>query len=100
MPHLDGRKIVRVFAKHEPYTDGHLGNVMAQMRRLGAPTIAVVEWRGDLFALEGSHRLSCAHELSLVPTFVVHQPDLVDRDGEAFWQTVRDTVPHYAWMVE
>ena len=47
---LESMELVRVFAKHEPYTDGHLGQVIKEMEKLGSPVIKVVEWRGDYIA--------------------------------------------------
>jgi hypothetical protein len=91
-------ELVRIFAKHEPYTDGHLGKVTAEMQEMGAPTIKVVEWRGDFYAVEGSHRLAAAHHLGLVPVLVVSVPDHVDQSDEEFWERVRTTLPHYAWL--
>jgi hypothetical protein len=98
MPHLGDRELVRVFAKHEPYTDGHLGKVVAEMKERGAPIINVVEWRGDYYATEGSHRLAAAYHLELMPVLIVCVPDNIDQDDEAFWQKVKGTLPHYSWL--
>lgn len=98
MPHLGDRKLVRVFAKHEPYTDGHLGKVVAEMKAKGAPIINVVEWRGDYYAIEGSHRLAAAYHLEIEPVLVVTVPDHIDQSDEEFWTRVRETLPHYSWL--
>lgn len=83
-----------VYAKHEPYTTGHLADVVAEMRDRGAPTIRVVQ-RGPIFyALEGSHRLAAAHYLGLEPKIVVE----IEEAGEtldAFWDRVAPTLPRY-----
>lgn len=63
--------MMRVVAKHLPYDDGHLAEVLDTMRLCGAPTIRVVRFDGDLLALEGSHRLAAAHQLGLEPRLVV-----------------------------
>jgi hypothetical protein len=96
---LGEQTLIRIFAKHEPYTDGHLGEVLEQMKKLGAPTIEVVEWRGDYFAVEGSHRLAAAHELGLAPTLIVSVPDLLEPEAEAFWEQVKQALPHYSWLL-
>lgn len=97
---LGGQRLVRVYAKHDPYWEtGHLGEVVAEMRELGAPTIKVVEWRGDYFAIEGSHRLCAAYHLGVTPNVVVEDQDRHDPDGEAFWESLRATLPHYAWLL-
>jgi hypothetical protein len=49
-----------IYAKHEPYTDGHYDEVMREMEVQGQPTIRCVERNGQLYALEGSHRLAVA----------------------------------------
>lgn len=64
-----------IFAKHAPYGDGHLGDVMDTMRHAGPPTIRCVWYGSRLLALEGSHRLHAAHCMGLVPRVVVLTPD-------------------------
>ncbi len=67
-----------VYAIHD--TDAaHLEEVIAEMRKMGAPTIRVVDC-GDFFmALEGSHRLAAAAALGLTPELIVYeQGDVVD----------------------
>lgn len=97
---LGEKTLVRVFAKHEPYYDtGHLGVVVEQMKELGPPTINVVEWRGDYFATEGSHRLYAAHMLGLMPELVVSDPERHDSSDEEFLEIVKTRLPHYAWLV-
>lgn len=98
MPHLGDLELVRVFAKHEPYTNGHLGKVAAEMKERGAPIIHVVEWRGDYYATEGSHRLAAAYDLELTPVLIISAPDSIDPADEEFWVRVRSTLPHYAWL--
>jgi hypothetical protein len=95
---LGEQELVRVFAKHEPYADGHLGDVTNEMRRRGAPTINVIEWRGEFYATEGSHRLAAAHHLGLFPALIVSTPDHIEPGDEDFWERVKTTLPHYAWL--
>lgn len=68
--------MIDIYAKHAPYDDGHLGEVAADMLRLGAPTIRVIWADGKLCALEGSHRLAVCHHLGLMPLLLVEEPDL------------------------
>jgi hypothetical protein len=68
--------MIDVYAKHAPYEDGHLGEVSADMLRLGAPTIRVIWADGRLCALEGSHRLAVCHHLGLTPLLLVEEADL------------------------
>ena len=83
----------RVYAKHEPYTDGHLAQVVADMRLAGPPTIRAVELWGELFALEGSHRLASANYLGLEPKLVVLVHD--GSDLPMHWEKVKKTLPIY-----
>lgn len=88
---------IRIFAKHPPYKDGHLGEVALDMEHAGAPTIRVVRFDGAFYALEGSHRLALAHENGLVPKIVVLDPDADPAtDGcDDFYRKVRSTLPVY-----
>lgn len=57
----------------------HLESVKADMIKMGAPTIHVVDCGDYLMALEGSHRLIAAEELGIAPEFVVfEQSDQID----------------------
>lgn len=68
---------VTVYAKHEPYWEtGHMARVVEEMRQQGAPTIRVMRHDGDLFALEGTHRLHAAEYLGLEPRLVVEIADV------------------------
>lgn len=73
--------ITTIYAIHG-VDDDHLAEVVAEMRRLGAPTIRVVDCGDHYQALEGSHRLAAAAELGLVPNLdVLEQDDLVPADS-------------------
>ena len=85
---------VTVFAKHLPYETGHLGDVVADMRYRGAPTIRVMRFNSTLFATEGSHRLAAAHALGLEPKLVVEVAD-TDDGLRAFWQRAAVNLPVY-----
>ena len=55
--------------------EDRLAEVIADMRKLGAPTIEVVDC-GDYYqALEGSHRLAAAQALGLTPNLVIREQD-------------------------
>ena len=95
---LGDNELIRVFAKHEPYNNGHLGEVVTEMKKMGTPRITVVEWRGDYFAIEGSHRLAAAHYLELVPDLNIIEPDYISPQDESFWEQVKKTLPHYSWL--
>ncbi len=83
-----------VLAKHDPYwATGHLGNVIAEMRLAGAPTLRVMAWRGRLCALEGSHRLAAAHHLGLIPKVIILEPDTAASD--AWLDRLMPTLPAY-----
>lgn len=79
-----------VYAIHAPTTD-RLEAVMAEMARIGAPTIEVVDCGDYYMALEGSHRLAAAAALGLTPELVIREQDeMLDISGydwfdEANW---------------
>jgi hypothetical protein len=83
-----------VRAKHLPYEDGHLGKVGADMDVAGAPTIRVVEFDGELYAVEGSHRLAQAHHRGETPKLVIEATD-TDDDRDGYWRRVAATLPLY-----
>ena len=99
MIELGGQKVLRVFAKHEPYP-GHLAEVARDMADRGAPTIACVEWRGELFAIEGSHRLAAAHAAGLIPTIVIVDPERVIGDDDGYLESLRPRLPAYSWVMQ
>lgn len=63
-----------IYAIHAPQP-AHLEAVKAEMQRLGAPRIEVVDCGDHYFALEGSHRLAAAAALGLSPELVVREQD-------------------------
>jgi hypothetical protein len=84
-----------IYAKHEPYETGHLGDVVAEMRLTGAPTIRVMALADGFYAaLEGSHRLAAARYLGLGPKLIQLEPDapmLID------WDRIVPSLPAYKW---
>lgn len=86
---------VVVYAKHPPYTDGHLADIQDEMDHAGEPTIRVVQ-RGEktYFALEGSHRLYEAHQRGITPKLVVVIEEL-GNELDGFWQKTSNTLPRY-----
>ena len=81
-------------AKHEPYTNGHLGEVVVEMEQVGTPTLRVMNHDGELCATEGSHRLAAAYALGLVPKLVVEIPD-TDDALTAHWDKIATALPTY-----
>lgn len=64
-----------------------LAKVKAEMARLGAPTIEVVDCGDHYRALEGSHRLAAAHELGIEPELVIYeQDDVIDISGYDWYE--------------
>ena len=65
--------------------------VKRKMESLGAPVIYCIEISPDYyFALEGSHRVTAAHELGLIPTVIV--VDTLD-GADPVLDEVRKTIP-------
>ena len=85
-------RVVR--AKHPPYEDGHLGKVASDMDCYGAPTIRVIEFEGELYAIEGSHRLAVAHHRGVTPKLVVELPDPCGLPSE-HWRGIIAGLPIY-----
>ena len=59
----------------------------------GTPTIRAIEYRGELFALEGSHRLFLCHEDGVIPKVIVLNADT--EGTEAFFDRIRHDLPAY-----
>lgn len=98
MIELDGKRILRIWAKHEP-EPRHLRDVVEEMKELGRPTIRCVDWRGELYAIEGSHRLRAAFDLGLAPNIVVVGPNRLTGEDESYWDWVRVALNQYCWEV-
>ena len=59
-----------------------LAAVKAEMLKLGAPTVRVVDCGDHYMALEGCHRLAAAAELGIAPSLtILDQNDMVDADS-------------------
>lgn len=86
--------MITVHAKHEPYDDGHLGMVVAEMRLAGPPTLRVALTPAGLFALEGSHRLAAAWFLGLEPRLVALPSEVADYAPER-WAMIAARLPRY-----
>lgn len=76
-----------IYAKHDPYLDGHLARVVDEMEHSGPPTIRCVRWKDGWYALEGSHRLAAAYQLGLPVLVVEMEPDAGEGLG-SFWDRV------------
>lgn len=98
MIELNGKRVLRIWAKHEP-DPAHLKDVVEEMRELGRPTIRCVDWRGELYAIEGSHRLRAAFDLGLVPNIEVTGPDRLHGEDEKYWEWVQKALTDYSWEV-
>jgi hypothetical protein len=83
-----------VYAKHPPW-DHRIGLVVQDMRRLGPPALKGIMFEGNIFALEGSHRLAAAEYLFLSPIFTLVQPDVPDSGLVDFWHLARERLPQY-----
>lgn len=86
--------MTKVYAKHPPYEDGHLGEVTQDMRAQGAPTIRVVRFNGELYATEGSHRLAAAAYLGVIPRVWIDEVT-VDALPDSHWRKVADGLTSY-----
>lgn len=73
---------VMIILPHSHYDIEHLQTVKAEMERLGAPKIKVVDCGDNYVALEGAHRLRAALELDIVPRLDVikYEPELETDD--------------------
>lgn len=68
--------MIKVALAHNHFDMTKLVNVMSEMQKLGAPTIRVYHFDGDLYqAVEGCHRLRAAAALGITPEF-----DYIDAD--------------------
>lgn len=86
--------MTKIHAKHEPYTNGHLGKVVEDMKLAGPPTIRVMRFNGELYATEGSHRIASAHQLGLIPKVVIEMENS-DTLPDEHWKKVSETLPTY-----
>jgi hypothetical protein len=84
---------MKIFAKHLPYTDGHLDEVSLDMEHAGSPTIRVVKFENEFYALEGSHRLALAFRYGLIPKIIVLESEVEGCDE--FYRRIKGTLPVY-----
>lgn len=67
---------MRVVLLHNHYDKKHLVEVMAEMEKLGVPTIrGFWNFNGDFQAIEGCHRLRAAAALGITPDFDEYDGD-------------------------
>jgi len=70
-----------IYTIHRPIPD-HLDEVVGEMRRMGSPTIRVVDCSDFLVAIEGCHRIEAARILGIpVNLDILAQDDLVEADS-------------------
>lgn len=87
---------VRIYAKHEPYDDGHLGEVLNDMEVAGQPTIRVMKFNSLYCAIEGSHRLAAAYYNDLEPKIVVEIADIpTSSEIESYFMSLIKRLPYY-----
>jgi hypothetical protein len=76
---------MRIALVHNHYDEGHLAEVIEEMKTLGAPTIKAVwmEVYNHWAALEGCHRIRAAKALGLTPEIdeVEYSDDPCDVEG-------------------
>lgn len=82
-----------IYAKHEAY-DHRIGKIVKEMRELGPPKLRAVLFEGELFALEGSHRLASADYLGLVPEIILEKTES-DTALDIFWKFAKERLPKY-----
>ena len=99
MSSLGNKKLLRIYAKHEPYKNGHLEKVLNEMIVKGPPTIKCIDYRNRLYAIEGSHRLAAAHYLGMVPSVDLVSQDRFDPVDDEFWDSLNKNLPHYTWII-
>lgn len=64
-----------------------LAEVKAEMLKMGAPVIRVVDCGDYYMALDGSHRLAAAAELDITPEFIVfEQGEMIDISKEDWYE--------------
>lgn len=83
-----------IFAKHLPYENGHLGEVTHDMIEMGEPTIRVMKYQNEYYALEGSHRIAAAHHLGKIPKLVIEIEE-TNTLPDSHWDKVSNTLPEY-----
>ncbi len=93
---LGDKVITRIWAKHDTDPDRYQ-DVLLEMLKLGPPTIRCVEFGGEFYAIEGSHRLKAAHALGLHPVVELVKAELSWGLVDEFWDMVRLTLPPYSW---
>jgi hypothetical protein len=70
-----------IFSIHE-VNEEKLASVVADMQRLGSPSIRVVDCGDYLMALEGTHRIAAAARLGIpVDLIILDQDELVAADS-------------------
>jgi hypothetical protein len=89
----------KVYAKHLPYDDGHLGKVYHDMLVAGPPTIRVMQLddKDEFYALEGSHRLALAHQLGIILKLVIEIEEKEHLPLE-HWFKVAKSLPYYQFQ--
>lgn len=73
--------MIKIALAHNHFDLNYLSAVMAEMLKLGSPTIRIVHVERDLYqAIEGCHRLRASAALGLTPVFEVIDHDTLRTD--------------------
>ena len=83
-----------IYAKHLPYNNSKLNGVIEEMKELGSPTIKVVNYKNEYFAIEGSHRLAACNFLNKSLNIIVVEENN-SSEVDAFWDKVKERLPKY-----
>ena len=80
-----------VIMRHSYYDADHLAEVVEEMRTMGAPTLRAVEIDGEIYLLEGCHRVRAAVELGLPVTLEMLEYD-PETDGDTLPEDFADGI--------
>lgn len=82
------KNITTLYTMHG-HNEAHVQTVMMKMKRLGRPTLRVVDCISHYCALEGVHRLEAAARLGIAPKLVVLDPDDLVAADSLDWQDLQ-----------
>lgn len=55
-----------------------------------------MRFEGELFAIEGSHRIAAAYHLGIIPKVVIEEVECSD-ETDKFWRDIRAVLPQYTF---
>lgn len=95
------KEITKINALHKINKNSdHYAAVKAYMIENGAPTIRVCDNGNGVYAIEGCHRISVAHELGIMPIFEEIDADMLVKDLDLDFDTYGDDDMTVADMIE